>query len=282
MLGRTLAWMTTGIALVAIFTAVMFPFEALHTRLIQELARQTGMTVEVDVRRPYRPLGVEWLGLRLSRGEQFGVTIPRVTGVLSLVDVVDGNPVVRLSIWLDDRAVRPAATATATFADWTFQRVVQVSGMAERVDVPGAVGPPVKSGRANATFHFASGQNPADPLDGELRLDVTDLTVAQITNQGIRVPEWAMNSLRGAVQCRDGICSITEFLGTGPDGSLEASGQLVLGHTPQESRWDVGVTLLCSQALSQRAAAVGGFPLPVGTPLRAKLVGSLMQPRVAL
>ncbi|GKS58453.1 hypothetical protein YTPLAS18_19800 [Nitrospira sp.] len=276
-----MGWVAFGLVLVAVFTALTFPFDALNARIIKELARQSGATVEVDVRRPYRPLGIEWLGLRLSRGDH-PVTIGRTTGVLSWIDALQGSPVVQVSMWTDERAINPAATAKITFTDWTFQGVAELQGMAERVDLPGTAGHPIKSGRANATFRFVGAGHSAHPLDGELRLEVNDLAVAQMTNQGVRVPEWSVNSLRITVQCSQQVCRIGEFLGTGPDGSLEATGQLLLGGTPRESRWDVAVTLTCSQALSQRAAAVGGFPLPVGTPLRAKLVGSLLQPRVAL
>lgn len=279
---RILGWVAFGLVLVAVFTALTFPYDALNTRVIKELARQSGASVQVDVRRPYRPLGVEWLGVRLSRGDQPGMTIARATGVLSWIDALQGIPVVKLSLWTDERAANPAATATAIFTDWTFQRMAEVQGMAERVDLPGTAGHPIKGGRGNATFRFVGGGHSTHPLDGELRLEVNDLAVAQITTQGIRVPEWSLNSLRVTVQCSQQVCRIGEFKGNGPDGVLEATGQLMIGLTPQETRWDVAVTLTCSQALSQRASAVGGFPLPVGTPLRAKLVGPLWQPRVAL
>ncbi len=277
-----LGWTAVGCALVVAFTILAFPFEALHTRLITELARQTGATVQIDARRAARPLGIEWLGLRLSLGDRPGVSIARTTGVLSWVEALQGKPVVRVSVWLEEQAAKPSMTAKATFTDWTFQRLAAIDGTTEGVDLQKAAGGPIRSGRARATFQFAGGSASSAWPEGDVRVEVTDLAIAPISSQGIRVPEWGLTSLRAALQCTQQVCRVAEFAGNGPDGSIEASGQILMGRTPEDSRWDVAVTLICSPVFSQRAAAVGGFPLPAGSPLRAKLVGPLWRPQLAL
>lgn len=276
-------WTLVGLVLLVVFTLATFPYEALHTRLIAELSRQTGAAVHVDTKRSLRPLGIEWIGVRLSREDRALFTVGRVTGSISLSHALQGKPVVLLSLWLDAKGSEPPLTATITFADWSFQRALTAEGAAERVDLHQLMGPPMRGGRAKLSFHFDAPRADAPTVfDGKVEVDIADLAVEQIAQQGVRVPEWGFATARAVVQCAQQICTIAEFNGNGSDGSLSATGQVAVGRTPEDSRWDVAVTLTCSQAFSQRTAAVGGFPLPAGTPLRVKLVGPLLRPQVTM
>lgn len=282
-LRTVLIWTVIGVVLIGIFAVLTFPYDALHTRLASELTRQTGALLQIDVRRPVRPLGIEWIGVRLSQGERPALTIGRVKGVLSWLDALQGKPVVLVSLWMDERATDPPLSARLAFADWGFQRLAAADGGAERIDVSKLVGFPVRGGRAKASFHFESSRSgDFGILDGDVQIDITDLAVEQISNQGVRVPEWSFSAVRASVQCAQQVCRIGEFSGNGSDASLTATGQILLGRSIEDSRWDVGATLVCTPAFSQRAAAVGGFPLPPGTPLRMKLVGPLLRPQLGL
>lgn len=276
-------WTLLGLVLIGVFTLLTFPYDTLHTRLVTELTRQTGAAVHIDAKRALRPLGIEWIGVRLSREDRALVSLGRVTGSVSLGHALQGKPVVLLSIWLDTKGNEPPLTATITFADWSFQRALTAEGAADRVDLRQLVGAPVRGGRAKLSFHFDSPRADAPTLfDGQVQVDLNELAVEQISQQGIRVPEWGFATARASVQCAQQVCKIVEFNGNGPDGSLSATGQVMVGRTPEESRWDVAVTLTCTQAFSQRTAAVGGFPLPAGTPLRLKLIGPLLRPQVSM
>lgn len=280
---RTVAlWSLVGVGLVAFFTMLTFPFDALHHRLVAELARQTGLKMQVESRRPAWPLGLEWNGVRVPQGERTAVMIARARGVISWLDALQGRPVVHLSIWLEDKTGDPSATAKLRFADWRFERLSVLDGVATRVDLPKVAGPPVRGGRAKATWRFEQDAASPTALQGGLELDVNELSIEQINNQGFKVPEWGFSTVRGKVQCMQGICRVEEFSGTGPDGSLFAGGQLLLAQSPQDTRWDVTVTLTCSQSFAQRSAAVGGFPLPANTPMKLRLVGPLLRPQLSL
>lgn len=275
-------WGLVCLGLAIFFTILTFPFDALHQRLVAELARQTGLKVQVESRKPVWPLGLEWNGVRFPQGERAGVLIARMRGVISWLDAVQGNPVVLLSVWLDEKSGDPSATAKLRFADWRFERMSVIDGVATRVDLPKVAGPPVRGGRAKAVWRFEQDAASPTALHGGIELDVTDLSIEQINNQGFKVPEWGFSTVRGKVQCAQGVCRVEEFSGTGPDGSLFAGGQLLLAQSPEESRWDVAVTLTCSQSFAQRSAAVGGFPLPANSPMKVRLVGPLMRPQVSL
>ncbi len=282
-LREVLLWSLLGVVLIGLFTVIAFPFDALHARVAAELGRQTGTTVQIDVRRALRPLGIEWVGVRMTQGERPLLSLGRLTGVLSLADALQGKPVVTVSVWMDAKGAAPPISAKIAFADWGFQRVMLVDGGVERLDLHQVAGAPVRSGRAKATFRFeSSAADTAGMLDGHLHLEVSDLAVEQMVQQGFRIPEWGFSALRATVQCAQQVCRIGEFAGDGPDGSLTASGQIMVGRSPDDSRWDVGATLTCSQAFSQRASAVGGFPIPAGIPLRVKLVGPLLRPQITM
>ncbi len=275
-------WGVVCLGLVVFFTILTFPFDALHQRLVGELVRQTGLKVLVESRRPAWPLGLEWNGVRVPQGERTAVMVARARGVISWLDALQGKPVVLLSLWLEDKSGEPSATAKLRFGDWRFERLNFIDGVATRVDLSKIAGPPVRGGRAKGVWRFEQDAASPTALHGGIELDVTDLSIEQINNQGFKVPEWGFAAVRGKVQCAQGVCRVEEFSGTGPDGSLFVGGQILLASSPEDSRWDVSVTLTCSQSFAQRSAAVGGFPLPAGTPMKLRLVGPLMRPQLAL
>lgn len=273
-------WVALGCVLFLAFTFMQFPYEALHTRLAAELARQLGAAVAIDVKRPLRPFGIEWVGVRVSRGEQPLATIGRVTGTISWAEGLRGRPVVHVSLWMDPKATTTPLTATVRFADWGFQQVAALDGGAEKVDLAPIVGTPVRSGRAKLSFTFTSLQ--PSQVDGQVQADLTDLAADALQQQGLRTPEWSFATVRAKVVCAQLVCKVDEFSGNGQDGSISATGQILLGRTPDETRWDVAATVTVGQALSQRVVASGGFPLPAGVPVRVKLIGPLLRPQVSL
>ena len=281
-----LLWCAVGLALTALFVLLTFPFEAVQARLLAQIERHTGAKVQVDKWQVAWPLGLEWKNVQISGRDQQVFRLARIEAGLSVAEALHGTPVAELSFWLEDKG-EPAALQTRTvFTGWNFQGAALVEGTAERVELANLIGAPIRGGRLKGRFHFSG--NPSLQAgtvaigDGELTVDATDVAVEPISAQGGRMPEWGLAVVHGTVTCTGGICRIADLRGNGPDGSVTGSGQVTLAQSLEEARLDLALTITCSPSLSQRMAAVGGFPLPPGTPITIRLVGPVVRPQLSL
>ena len=75
---------------------------------------------------------------------------------------------------------------------------------------------------------------------------------------------------------------MSEWGGRGWDGWLSAGGMRVLRHQLQRGLVDLNVTVVTGVGFSQKAASLSLPPFQPGTPLTFKLVGPIMNARVAL
>lgn len=281
-----LLWGAVGLTLLALFLLLTFPFEAVHARLLSQVERGTGAKVQVEQWNVGWPLSLVWKGVQISGSDKQAFRLARIEAGLSLGDAWHGTPVGELSFWLEDKGEPPALQTRAVFPGWSFQGITSVEGTAERLELAKAIGPPLRGGRLKGRFHFSGGRTAPTGMmaigDGELTIDATDVAVEPITAQGGRMPEWGLAVVHGKATCAAGICRIVELRGNGPDGSVVASGQVTLAQSLNETRVDLSLTITCSPSLSQRMAAVGGFPLPPGTPVTVRLVGPIMRPQLSL
>ena len=281
-----LLWCAVGVALTLLFFLLTFPFEAVQARLLAEIERGTGAKVQIDRWHVAWPLGLEWKNVQISIRDQQVFRLARIEALLSVADALHGTPVADLSVWLEDKG-EPAALQTRTvFTGWNFHGVALVEGTADRVELAKLIGAPIRGGRLKGRFQFSG--NPSAQAgsiaigDGELTVDATEVAVDPVSAQGGRMPEWGLAVVHGKVTCTAGLCRIVELRGNGPDGSVTGSGQVTLAQSLDEARLDLALTITCSPSLSQRMAAVGGFPLPPDTPITVRLVGPVVRPQLSL
>jgi type II secretion system protein N len=281
-----LLWCAVGLALTMLFFLLTFPFEAMQARLLAQIERGIGAKVQVDQWHVAWPLGLEWKGVHVSGRDDRAFRLARIEAVLSPGDALRGIPVGELSFWLEDKG-EPAVLRTRTvFTGWNFQGAALAEGTADRVELAKLIGAPIRGGRLKGRFQFSGNLSTQTGNvaigDGELTVDATDVAVEPISAQGGRMPDWGLAIVHGKVICATGICRIVELRGNGPDGSVTGSGQVTLAQSLDEARLDLALTITCSPSLSQRMAAVGGFPLPPGTPITVRLVGPIVRPQLSL
>lgn len=279
-------WCAVGLALTSLFFLLTFPFEAVQARLLAQIERGTGVKVQVDQWHVAWPLGLEWNGVQMNVRDERAFRLARVEAALSVAEALHGTPVGELSFWLEDKGEPAALQSRTVFAGWNFQGAVVMEGSAERVELAKLIGTPIRGGRLKGRFKFSGDPSvhgvTAAIGDGELTVDATDLAVEPISAREGRMPEWGLAVVHGKVTCASGLCRIVELRGNGPDGSVTGSGQVTLGRSLGEARLDLALTITCSPSLSQRMTAVGGFPLPPGTPITVRLVGSIARPQLSL
>jgi type II secretion system protein N len=269
-----------------LFLLVTFPYEAVQARLLAQIERGTGAKVQVEQWHVAWPLGLEWKNVQITGRDQQVFRLARVEAFLSVTDALRSIPAGELSFWLEDKGEPAALQIRTVFAGWNFKGVGLAEGTADRVELAKLIGAPIRGGRLKGRFQFSG--NPSAQAgnfaigDGELTIDATDVAVEAISAQGGRMPEWGLAVVHGKTTCAAGICRIVELRGNGPDGSVTGNGQVTLAQSLDEVRLDLGLTITCSPSLSQRMAAVGGFPLPPGTPITVRLVGPMMRPQLSL
>jgi type II secretion system protein N len=285
-LRTTLLWCAVGLALTVLFLLLTFPFESVQARLLAQIERQTGAKVQVDQWHVAWPLGLEWNGVRISGRDQQVTRLARIEASLSMTDAFRGTPVGELFFWLEDKGEPAPARTKVVFTGWDFKSAAVLEGSADRVELSKLIGAPLRGGRLKGQFRFSGSSSDHAPGfgigDGEMTFDATDVSVEPISAQGARMPEWGLAVVHGKVTCAGEICRIAELRGNGPDGSVVGSGRVTQGRSLDEARLDLALTITCSPSLSQRMAAVGGFPLPPGTPITVRLVGPIARPQLSL
>ena len=122
------------------------------------------------------------------------------------------------------------------------------------------------------------------PLKGEgtVKVEIKDLVVEPMAAAGSSNASVAFGRIQAALACRDGGCDVTEMKGDGEDGSFTAQGRVALRQPIQQSLLDLTVTVIPGAGFAQKAASLSLPPFQPGVPLTFKLVGPIMNARVAL
>jgi type II secretion system protein N len=128
----------------------------------------------------------------------------------------------------------------------------------------------------------AQGANTALNGEGTVKVDIKDLVIERVAAGTAANPSLLFGQIRAALACRDGACDVTELKGDGVDGSFTAQGRVVLRQPLQQSLLDLTVTVIPGAGFAQKAASLSLPPFQPGTPLTFKLVGPIMNARVAL
>jgi type II secretion system protein N len=132
--------------------------------------------------------------------------------------------------------------------------------------------------------HWDSAQGAQAALKGEgtVKVEIKDLAVERIAVGASASPSLSFDQIQATLACRDGTCNVTELKGDGVDGSFTAQGRVTLQQPLQQSLLDLTVTVIPGAGFAQKAASLSLPPFQPGTPLTFKLVGPIMNARVAL
>ena len=128
----------------------------------------------------------------------------------------------------------------------------------------------------------AQGVNDALKGEGNVKVEIKDLVVERIPVGASSIPSLTFGFIQAALACRDAACDVTELKGDGVDGSFTAQGRMTLRQPLHQSLLDLTVTVVPGAGFAQKAASLSLPPFQPGIPMTFKLVGPIMNARVAL
>ena len=277
---RGLLWSLYACLMVVAFLLLTFPYDQLQARILAEVSRATGWTIVAEHWGLSWPAGLEWRDVSVAGPGAPQVRVDRIRVSLVPASVFQRHPSVtaRIESGEGPEGSRGYMIGRGTLRGWSQPVLVRVTGTAERFDV-GRLGlPGMKRGLLKGEFD----QRWNETGEGKWQLEFTDMQLESIPVGPAVLPLVRFSNLKARAQCREGLCQIESFLGTGPDGTLSATGTLGPRNPALKSEVAVAVTLTVSQEFAQRSAASGmALALP-GTPLSVNLKGPVSNLQLGL
>lgn len=282
-----LAWTVGGVCVLVLCMMATFPFGALHARLVAELNRATGMEVRVADWTVGLPLGLEWRNITLSKPDWGPIQLAFLQTKVEVVKALSGGLGLDIVVHLDEASPNAGlAKGTLTASSFSLAGPVAVKGQLQQVDLSKVLRRYVSHGVLNGDFSHRvdSGQATASAMKGEgiWKADATDLTIDQIPLGNGRTLSLAFTKISAGLVCRDIVCDISELKGDGIDGSFTGEGKITIQQPMQNSQLALTVTVVPGAGFASKANTLGLPPLPPGTPMTVKVVGTLAQARIAL
>jgi len=276
-----LIWALYAGLMVVVFVLLTFPYEQLQARVLAELSRTSGWTIAAEQWALAWPLGLEWRDVNLTAPGSSRVRVDRVKLSLLPISVLQGRPSVtaRVESGEGPEGGRGYVTGRGTLRGWSRPVLVRLTGTAERFDV-GRLGlPGMKRGLLKGEFD----QRWNESGEGQWQMEFTDVQLESVPVGPSIVPLVRFSSLKGRVQCREGLCRIESFSGAGPDGTLSGSGTLGPRRNPAvQSELALSVTVTVSPEFAQRASANGMALASPGLSLTVNLRGPVSNLQLAL
>jgi type II secretion system protein N len=277
-----------SLACFIVFLFLTFPYGPLQNRLLTELNRASGWEVRAADWSVSLPAAIEWHDLVLAGPTIGTIPIEAVRATVGVFQALLGRLVIDYAIQLPGAA--PAgvgqATGALTAGSWSLEGPIAVNGRLQKLDLATVLKPYVSRGTVQGDFmhHWDSAQGAQAALKGEgtVKVEIKDLAVERIAVGASASPSLSFDQIQATLACRDGTCNVTELKGDGVDGSFTAQGRVTLQQPLQQSLLDLTVTVIPGAGFAQKAASLSLPPFQPGTPLTFKLVGPIMNARVAL
>jgi type II secretion system protein N len=234
------------------------------------------------------PVAIEWRDVVLA-GPAIGVIpVEAVRATIGVFQAFLGQLVIDFAIQLPGvvQAGSGRATGSLTAASWSLRGPIAVKGHLQQMDLATVLKPYVSRGTVQGDFmhQWDSAQGALDAIKGEgtVKVEIKDLVVERIAAGASSIPPLTFGLIQAAIACRDAACDLTEMKGDGVDGSFTAQGRVTLRQPLQQSLLDLTVTVIPGAGFAQKAASLSLPPFQPGIPVTFKLVGPIMQARVAL
>ena len=282
-----LGWGLASLLCFVLFLFLTFPYGPLQNRLLTEFNRASGLEVRAADWSVTFPAAIEWRDLALSGSTIGTIPVEAVRATVRIYQALLGRLVIDYAVQLPGVAQAGAgqASGSLTAASWSLQGPVNVEGNLRQMDLA-VLKPYVSRGTVQGDFmlQWDSSRSVQDALKGEgtVKLEIKDLVVERIAAGTSSGPSLTFGQIQAALACRNGACDITELKGDGIDGSFTAQGRMMLRQPVQQSLLDVTVTVIPGIGFVQKAANLSLPPFQPGMPLTFKLVGPIMNARVAL
>jgi len=283
-----LGWILASLACFIVFLFLTFPYGPLQNRLLTEVNRATGWDVRATDWSVGFPAGIEWHDVVLAGPPMGAISIKDVRATIGVFEAILGQLVLDYAVQLPGGTQGGAgrATGSLTTASWQLRGPVAVKGHLQQMDLATVLKPYVTSGMIQGDFTHrwdgAQGSNAALKGEGTVKVEIKDFVIAQIPSGTQSMPSLTFGRIQAAFTCRDAACDVTELKGDGVDGSFSVQGHVTLQHPLQQSLLDLTVTVVPGAGFAQKAASFSLPPFQPGTQLTFKLVGPIMNARVAL
>jgi type II secretion system protein N len=283
-----LAWILASLACFIVFLFLTFPYGPLQNRLLTELNRATGWDVRATDWSVGFPAGIEWHDVVLAGPAMGAISIKDVRATIGVFEAILGQLVLDYAVQLPGGTQGGAgrATGSLTTASWQLRGPVAVKGHLQQMDLATVLKPYVTSGMIQGDFTHrwdgAQGSNAALKGEGTVKVEIKDFVIDRIPSGTQSMPSLTFGRIQAALTCRDAACDVTELKGDGVDGSFSVQGHVTLQHPLQQSLLDLTVTVVPGAGFAQKAASFSLPPFQPGTQLTFKLVGPIMNARVAL
>lgn len=283
-----LLWTAAGVLSFAGFLFLTFPFQALQARILTEIARATGWDVRAAEWSVEWPLGVAWRDVTVSRPNAASFPIESMTMRVGLWAQLTGRRTVDALVHFPGSGQPGAARAagTVTASSWSFQGPTAVKAHLQQIDLSLFLKPLVTKGLLRADVDQAWIGNPDGSVafkgDGTWKAEAADLTLEQIPAGPGRLPSLTFNRVMLTLTCRNDQCDVKEFNGEGPDGTISGQGRFHLMQPILQTELELSVTVQAGAGWAQKSAGLALPPLPPGTSLTFKVLGTVANPRLSV
>lgn len=284
-----LAWGMVSLASFIVFLFLTFPYGPLQSRLLAELNRSSGWEIRAGDWSMGFPVAIEWHDVVLTGPTTVGaISLEAFRTTVGVVQAFLGRLVIDYAVQLPGAGQSGSgrATGSLTSNSWSLQGSVAVNGHLQQIDLATVLKPYVTRGLAQGDFSHrwdsAQGGDAALKGEGTVKIEIKDLEIERIPAGATSIPALTFGRIQATVACREAACDVTELKGDGVDGSFTAQGRMMLRQPLQQSQLDLTVTVVPGAGFAQKAASLSLPPFQPGTPVTFKLVGPVMNARVAL
>ena len=283
-----LGWGLASTACFIVSLFLTFPYGPLQNRLLTELNRASGWEIRAADWSVGLPMTIEWHDVVLAVPTIGVIPVEAVRTTIGVFQAFLGRLVIDCAIQLPGVAQAGAGRAmgSLTAASWSLQGPVVVKGHLQQMDLATVLKPYVSRGTVQGDFmhQWNNTHSAQDALKGEgtMKVEIKDLAVERIAAGTSSIPSLTFGQIQVSLVCHDGACDVTELKGDGVDGSFTAQGRVMLRQPMQQSLLDLTVTVIPGAGFAQEAASLSLPQFQPGTPFTFKLVGPVMNARVAL
>jgi len=284
---KLVAWTAVGLCVFLFCLIAMFPFGALQKRLLVELTRATGIDAQVGDWSAAWPLGIEWRHVTLAKSDWVPVQLALLQANVGIAKALGGDFALDIVARLDEASsISGLVNASVAVSSFSHEGPISVDGLLRDIDLPKILHRYVSRGVLNGTFshRLDSGRQGDGVLRGEgtWKADATDLHIDHILLGNGKTLSLTFETVSAGLTCRDAVCDVTEFRGDGHDGAFTGEGTITVHNPIVNSQLALTMTLVPGVGFASKAPNLGLPPLPVGSPIKLKIVGPLAQPRIAL
>lgn len=278
---QSLGWALYAVAAFVLFLSLTFPFEPLQARLLDEVARGTGWTLQAEQWEAAWPLGVVWHRVSATAPGRPRFEAEHLTLQAELTPLLKGEMRLLGQLRLGGPAGKGGGTISGrlTLESWSAEGPGRLSGSVESLDLAGLAGPAVRQGILQLAFdqRWKKLDRQTRTLQGQgtWQAEVTGLELDQVPVGPLVVPSLTVTDLKARLQCQDVTCRIEGLQGHGPDGTLTGEGVLTLRQPLADSTVILSLALAVSEDFKRRFPAAALLPGPPGTPLKITLTGPL-------